>query len=81
MTQLLATEQGMTVDAAGFEAAMEKQRALGRAAQKKEIVVAATEGDAAADLKPTKFLGYTQHFSHAKLIDVVRAREGRFRRL
>src|SRR3954464_10020295 len=40
MTQLLATERGLTVDATGFEAEMEKQRARGRSAQKKEIVVA-----------------------------------------
>ncbi len=58
MTQLLASERGLTVDVAGFEAEMEKQRALGRAAQKKEIIVAATEGET-VDLKPTKFLGYT----------------------
>src|SRR6185369_3061970 len=43
MTQLLATERGLTVDAAGFETEMEKQRERGRAAQKKEIVIAATE--------------------------------------
>src|SRR4051812_5525093 len=78
MTQLLATERGLTVDASGFETEMEKQRERGRAAQKKEIVVAATEGDAAVDLTPTKFLGYTQHFSHAKLIDVVRAEKDTF---
>ncbi len=78
MTQLLATERGLTVDVAGFETEMEKQRERGRAAQKKEIVIAATEGDAAVDLKPTKFLGYTQHFSHAKLIDVVRAEKDTF---
>ncbi len=78
MTQLLATERGLTVDAAGFETEMEKQRERGRAAQKKEIVVAATEGDAVVDHKPTKFLGYTQHFAHAKLIDVVRADKDTF---
>ncbi len=72
MTQLLAAERGLTVDTPGFEVEMEKQRERGRAAQKKEIVVATTEGEA-ADLKPTKFLGYTQHFSHAKLIELVRA--------
>jgi alanyl-tRNA synthetase len=58
MTQLLATERGLAVDAAGFEAEMEKQRERGRAAQKKEILVAATEGDTAAEITPTKFVGY-----------------------
>ncbi|PAW68115.1 MAG: alanine--tRNA ligase [Opitutia bacterium Tous-C1TDCM] len=73
MTQLLATERGLTVDAAGFETEMEKQRERGRAAQKKEILVAATEGDAAVDLKPTTFLGYAQTEAHAQLIDVVKS--------
>ncbi|MBP8257053.1 MAG: alanine--tRNA ligase, partial [Opitutaceae bacterium] len=70
MTQLLAAERGLSVDAAGFETEMEKQRERGRAAQKKEIVVAATE---AADLRPTRFLGYTEAHARATLEDVVRA--------
>ncbi|WP_438482858.1 alanine--tRNA ligase [Oleiharenicola lentus] len=77
MTQLLATERGLTVDAAGFEAEMEKQRERGRAAHKKEIVVAATEGDAAA-LEPTKFLGYTETHAHGKLTDVITADKDTF---
>jgi len=59
MTQLLATERGLTVDTAEFDRLMERQRATARAAQKKEVVVAATEGDAVVDQTPTKFLGYT----------------------
>ena len=78
MTQLLATERSLTVDTAGFEVEMEKQRARGRAAQKKEIVVAATEGDAAIDLQATKFLGYDQLTSHAQLIDVIPADKDTF---
>jgi alanyl-tRNA synthetase len=70
MTQLLATERGLTVDAVGFEAEMEKQRERGRAAQKKEIIVAATEGDA-VNLEPSKFLGYTETHAHGKLVDVI----------
>ncbi|HTO04957.1 MAG TPA: alanine--tRNA ligase [Opitutus sp.] len=77
MTQLLATERGLTVDTAEFERLMEKQRSTARAAQKKEIVVAATEGDEAADLKPTTFLGYTitrtTVAGPATLIDIVEA--------
>ncbi|MBI5380914.1 MAG: alanine--tRNA ligase [Opitutae bacterium] len=72
MTQLLAAERGLTVDTAGFEAEMEKQRERGRAAQKKEIVVAATEGEATVEQKPTQFLGYTQLVAEAKVIDVVK---------
>jgi alanyl-tRNA synthetase len=82
MTQLLATERGLTVDTAEFERLMEKQRATARAAQKKEIVVAATEGEAAGDLKPTKFLGYTMTRTttagHAALVDVVKAEKDLF---
>ena len=78
MTQLLATERGLTVDTAGFESAMDEQRKRGQASTKKTVVVAATEGDTAADLKPTKFLGYEQTHSHAQLIDVIHAEKDTF---
>jgi len=72
MTQLLATERGLTVDTGAFDALMEKQRERGRAAHKKEIVVAATEGEA-TNLKPTEFLGYTATVAKAALLEIVRA--------
>jgi alanyl-tRNA synthetase len=75
MTQLLATERGLsTVDLDGFDELMEKQRERGRAARKKDVIVAATEGEATADLA-TKFVGYeidAAHATHAKLVDVVK---------
>jgi len=77
MTQLLASERGLTVDVAGFEVEMEKQRDRGRAAQKKEIVVAATEGEATG-LAATKFLGYELTHAHAQLIEVIRADKDTF---
>ena len=77
MTQLLASERGLTVDVTGFEVEMEKQRDRGRAAQKKEIVVAATEGEVTG-LAATKFLGYEQPQAHAQLIDVIRADKDTF---
>ena len=77
MTQLLATERGLTVDVVGFEAAMEKQRERGRAAQKKEILVAAKEGET-SDLQPTTFVGYTETNAPAELIDIVSADEDTF---
>lgn len=76
MTQLLATERGLTVDASGFEVEMEKQRALGRAAQKKEIIVAAKEGEAAAAYEASIFTGYvidTDKPVAAIVTDVVRS--------
>ncbi|HEX3728846.1 MAG TPA: alanine--tRNA ligase, partial [Opitutaceae bacterium] len=77
MTQLLASERGIKVDLAGFEAEMEKQRERGRAALKKEILVAATEGEATGG-RATVFLGYAETHAHAQLIDVVKAKEGTF---
>ncbi len=77
MTQLLATERGLTVDAAGFESEMEKQRERGRASQKKEILVAATEGEATG-LQPTRFLGYENTHAHATVIEVIHAEKATF---
>lgn len=79
MTQLLATERGLAVDTAGFESEMEKQRERGRAAQKKDVVVAATEGEATAGA--TRFVGYaidSTHATHAKLVDVVKTEKDTF---
>jgi alanyl-tRNA synthetase len=79
MTQLLATENEISVDAAGFEAEMEKQRERGRAAQKKDVIVATTEGTATAEA--TKFVGYeleVGHAIHATLVDVVKTEKATF---
>jgi alanyl-tRNA synthetase len=73
MTQLLAAERGLTVDTSEFERLMDEQRKRGRAAQKKEIIVAATEGEDTTAQQPTKFLGYTQLTAEARVIDVVKA--------
>ena len=78
MTQLLATERGLTVDTAEFEKLMEQQRERARAAQKKEIIVAATEGEAAGDLQPTKFVGYDRLASAATLVDIVKTEKDTF---
>ena len=79
MTQLLAAERGLTVDADGFEAEMEKQRERGRAARKSEVIVGATEGETAAEA--TKFAGYgidSTTAVHATLVDVVRTEKDTF---
>jgi len=78
MTQLLAAERGLTVDANEFERLMNEQRQRGRTALKKEILVAAKEGEAAAEQKPTGFLGYAQANSPARLIEIVKADTGVF---
>ncbi|HEY8933024.1 MAG TPA: alanine--tRNA ligase [Rariglobus sp.] len=71
MTQLLATERGLTVDTTEFERLMEGQRDRARAAQKKEIVVAATEGET-VDQTATVFTGYLSLTTETKLIDIVK---------
>jgi alanyl-tRNA synthetase len=79
MTQLLAAERGLSVDTAGFEAEMERQRSRGRAALKREVVVAATE--AAAGHEPTCFVGYSLAPSSgvsARVVDVVTSGNDRF---
>ena len=78
MTQLLAAERRLAVDAAEFERLMEEQRKRGQASTKKVIVVATTEGDTSVDLQSTKFLGYDQLTAHAQLIDVITAEKDTF---
>ncbi|MBP6864909.1 MAG: hypothetical protein KBC32_06500 [Candidatus Didemnitutus sp.] len=77
MTQLLATERGLTVDTAKFEELMEEQRNRARAAQKKEVIVAATEGEA-TDTQPTTFLGYTTLTATGTLLEVVKTEKDTF---
>lgn len=79
MTQLLAAERGLTVDVAGFEAEMEKQRVRARAARKTEVILGATEG--AAAVAATKFEGYgitpTTTF-HGHVTDIVKTEKDAF---
>ncbi|WP_298577905.1 alanine--tRNA ligase [uncultured Luteimonas sp.] len=57
LTQDIARERGLSVDTAGFDAAMEKQRETARAAGKFGGGVQ-LPADLVAQLKPTRFLGY-----------------------
>jgi alanyl-tRNA synthetase len=80
LTEVIATERGVAVDASGFEELMEQQRERGRSAQKKEVIVAATEGSGGA-AQPTRFTGYALDPSkgtHATLVDVARTDQGVF---
>jgi alanyl-tRNA synthetase len=73
MTEVLAAERGLSVDTAGFETEMEKQRERGRAARKTDVIVASTEGEAVAEA--TRFTGYELNatsVTHAKVVDVVK---------
>jgi alanyl-tRNA synthetase len=56
LTELMARERGLTVDAAGFNRLMDEQKARARAAQKKQIIeLSQVESEAA-----TNFVGYDQ---------------------
>jgi alanyl-tRNA synthetase len=81
LTQVIATERGITVDVAGFEALMAQQRERGRAAQKREVVVAAKEGSAAPTHAPTLFTGYSLDPSkgtHATVLESLQTDQGLF---
>ncbi len=81
MTQLLATERGLTVDVDGFKTFMEQQRDRARAAQKKEVIVATTKDDDQVDHVATNFTGYdlvnlTEY--ETELVDVVAAKDATY---
>jgi alanyl-tRNA synthetase len=81
LTQVLATERGIAVDASGFEELMEQQRDRGRSAQKKEVLVAATEGSAPGAQSPTPFTGYSidpANGTQASVLEVVRTGQASF---
>ncbi len=67
LTELMARERGLTVDTAGFEVEMEKQRARARAAQKKQVI----ELSEVETKEPTKFVGYDSLSTPAKVLEVV----------
>jgi alanyl-tRNA synthetase len=81
MTQLLAAERGLTVDTDGFHVLMEQQRDRARAAQKKEVIVAATEDGEKVDHVATEFVGYdlsnlTNYV--ATVVDTVKSESGTY---
>lgn len=67
LTELLAREQGFSVDVAGFELLMEEQRARARASQKKEVISLSH----IETTTPTCFVGYDQLETSATVVEVV----------
>ena len=67
LTEVMARERGMTVDKAGFEKLMEEQRNRARAAQKKEVISVSK----IATTTPTKFVGYDNLETQAKVLETV----------
>jgi alanyl-tRNA synthetase len=67
LTELMARERGLSVDVAGFNTLMAQQKALGQAAQKKEVIeLSQIETEAR-----TAFVGYEKLETQARIVDVV----------
>lgn len=71
LTELMARERGLTVDAAGFEELMEAQRARARAAQKKTVITLSE----IESKEPTRFVGYDSLVADACVVEVVSIRD------
>jgi alanyl-tRNA synthetase len=71
LTNDIARERGLTIDEAGFEAAMEQQRARARAASKFGV-------DLRADLLVeghTEFKGYEDERAQGRVVELIRGKE------
>lgn len=69
LTELLARENGLVVDTAGFEKLMDEQKARARAAgQRNKQIVSVSEIETK---EPTKFIGYDALEADAKVLEVV----------
>jgi len=60
LTQILASEHGLDVDLAGFEAEMEAQRERARSSSKFSYSAEDVEWITLTELSPTEFVGYTE---------------------
>jgi alanyl-tRNA synthetase len=66
LTELMAREQGLTVDVEGFNRELEQQRARARSAQKKEVIT--IQGEELDTIRPTMFYGFSELQSASLLI-------------
>jgi len=71
LTREIAAERGLTLDEAGFQAEMERQRALARAAAGGGTAVAAEAVYAGLASEATDFLGYESLGAEAKVVALV----------
>jgi len=71
LTELMAKQRGITVDTAGFEVEMEKQRAKARASQKKTDILV-SDGESA---DATKFIGYDDLEEEAEVLDILQGKD------
>ncbi len=71
LTELMAREQNVGVDAAGFETLMTEQRERARSAQKREII-SLTQ---ITTNQPTRFVGFDQFSASAKVLEVAQLKD------
>ena len=72
LTQEIAEEQGLTVDVAGFEVEMERQRQRGRDAHETiDLTVQGSLDKLAEHIHSTQFLGYTDATAQSKVEAVL----------
>jgi alanyl-tRNA synthetase len=71
LTELMARERGLTVDKAGFDKLMEEQKTRARGAQKKEVISLSQ----IETTIPTRFVGFEQLQTKAKVLEVVLVKE------
>jgi alanyl-tRNA synthetase len=73
LTQIIATEQGFTIDEAGFDTAMEEQRQRGRASWQ---AAGGAEAEVYADIYQehgaTDFLGYESNTAEAEVLAIAK---------
>jgi len=67
LTELMARERGLSVDATGFDKLMEEQKARARAAQKKQVI----ELSEVESKVKTAFVGYEQLETPAQVLELV----------
>ncbi|MDE0768856.1 MAG: alanine--tRNA ligase-related protein, partial [Opitutaceae bacterium] len=72
LTELMAKQRGITVDTAGFEVEMEKQRAKARSSQKKTDILV-SDGESA---DATKFIGFDELEDEAEVLDILKGKDG-----
>jgi alanyl-tRNA synthetase len=71
LTEDFAAEQGMTVDRAGFDAAMEEQRERARSARQEADSMKVQGGPLADFAEPSEFIGYDRLTAEARVIAIV----------
>ncbi len=68
LTELMARENGLVVDTAGFEKLMDEQRTRARSSQKKEAIEVSSS---ISSSQPSRFVGYDQLQLETRVLDVV----------